>query len=43
MSIEVTLGAKPVANWQLEVSPDATDEQKSRLEKWLGPIAQKSN
>jgi predicted metalloprotease with PDZ domain len=34
--IEVTLGDDQPASWQLEVRPDATAEQKQRLDAWLG-------
>jgi hypothetical protein len=34
--IEATLGADPGDPWQLEVSPDATPDQRARLRAWLG-------
>ena len=33
---DVTLGEKPKTSWDLELHPDATDEQKARLAAWLG-------
>jgi predicted metalloprotease with PDZ domain len=36
VNLEITLGSKPVQSWQLEIRPDATAEQKSNLEAWLG-------
>jgi predicted metalloprotease with PDZ domain len=33
--IEVVLGEEPLKKWQLEVRPDATNEQRHNLEKWL--------
>ncbi len=35
LRLDVTLGAEPPKTWRLEVSPDATTEQKGRLEHWL--------
>lgn len=37
--LPVTLGAEPGRAWRLEVAPDATEEQKQRLEQWLGLAA----
>jgi len=34
--IDVTLGADPGRPWRLELRPDATDQQKSRVAAWLG-------
>jgi hypothetical protein len=34
--IDVTLGADPGPPWRLELRPDVTGEQKTRLSKWLG-------
>ncbi len=36
--MQVKLGKKPSDAWQLEVLPEATEEQKKRLEAWLAPI-----
>jgi predicted metalloprotease with PDZ domain len=35
VELRLELGTKPTPSWQLEVLPDATPEQKSRLAKWL--------
>ncbi len=35
--LEVTLGADQPTEWQIEVRPDATTEQKQHLEAWLEP------
>ena len=35
MRIDVVFGEEPAKVWNLEVDPDATEEQKSRLESWL--------
>lgn len=37
--LDVTLGKTPADVWQLEVRPDASDEQKARLSRWLQPTA----
>ncbi len=37
--LPVTFGEKPRLRWRLEVSPQATPEQKAHLEAWLGPEA----
>jgi predicted metalloprotease with PDZ domain len=36
LRVDVTLGTEPSASWQLEVQPEATAEQKARLDTWLG-------
>jgi predicted metalloprotease with PDZ domain len=36
MTINVTLGPEPGRAWRLEARPDATAEQKARLDAWLG-------
>jgi predicted metalloprotease with PDZ domain len=35
MRLDVTLAAEPARQWRLEVSPEATDTQKTRLAGWL--------
>ncbi len=35
MRLDVTFGAEPDRSWRLEVRPDASDAQKSRLAGWL--------
>jgi predicted metalloprotease with PDZ domain len=34
---DATFGAEPAESWALEVRPDATAEQKARLDAWLNP------
>jgi predicted metalloprotease with PDZ domain len=34
--VEVTLGAEPGRAWRLEVDPNATEAQRSRVIAWLG-------
>jgi predicted metalloprotease with PDZ domain len=35
--VDATLGTEPPRQWRLEVSPEATDVQKTRLAAWLQP------
>jgi predicted metalloprotease with PDZ domain len=35
LRIEVDFGEKPLEKWKIETDPDATAEQKARLENWL--------
>ena len=39
MRLDVTLGTEPARQWRLEVSPEATDSQKTRLGAWLQPTS----
>jgi predicted metalloprotease with PDZ domain len=39
MRLDVTLAAEPPRQWRLEVTPDATDTQKTRLAAWLQTAA----
>ncbi|MFM1852316.1 MAG: hypothetical protein RIS54_2000 [Verrucomicrobiota bacterium] len=37
LTLHATLAETPTATWKLKVRPDATPEQKARLDAWLGP------
>ncbi|MFZ9682656.1 MAG: M61 family metallopeptidase, partial [Cephaloticoccus sp.] len=37
LTLQATLAETPTATWKLKVRPDATPEQKARLDAWLGP------
>ncbi|MEM7262795.1 MAG: PDZ domain-containing protein [Planctomycetota bacterium] len=37
MRLAVTFAEEPKDRWKLAVDPNATDEQKERLDRWLGP------
>lgn len=37
MRLDLTLGTEPPRQWRLEVSPEASETQKTRLEAWLQP------
>jgi len=39
MTIAVTFGERPANRWQLQIDPDATDEQKAHLEAWLASVS----
>ena len=34
--VEVTLGSEPGRAWRLEVDPEASEAQKTRLAAWIG-------
>ena len=36
ITVPATLETEPTATWQLKFSPNATDEQKARVDAWLG-------
>jgi hypothetical protein len=36
MSLEVTFGTEPKPRYTLELDTDATEQQKTNLEAWLG-------
>jgi len=35
-TLQVTLGEEPTETWKLKIKKDSTEEQKARVNKWLG-------